>query len=204
MVLVLFGASGHVGRALAPLLSDRYEVVGVSRAEYGDWTAEPGPLLEVLAGREVHGAVAALGGWFVGAPLLDAGPRPLDGEYESHLAAHAAACWVSRELARRQGRGTPLVHIALGGIAGIEPCVGSGAISVFGAAQEMLIRVTEAEARAAGEPVVFRELKILAPVRGDDRNELAPGQRVVEPEEIAGRVRALLREPGGDWRGTLE
>lgn len=91
---------------------------------------------------------------------------------------------------------TRLRHLALNGVASVEACVGSGAISVFGAAQEMLVRVAAAESES--ESVDFRELKVMAPIGGDERNDLSGGVETVSLARVADTVAGLLSRPVDD------
>ncbi|MDN5636305.1 MAG: NAD(P)-dependent oxidoreductase, partial [Brevibacterium sp.] len=103
-----------------------------------------------------------------------------------HFAAGTGA-----EARAAAGGGACSRHLALNGVASVEACVGSGAISVFGAAQEMLIRVAAAETKS----VSHRELKVMAPIGGDDRNDLRGGVETVSLSEVADAVIAVLSRP---------
>ncbi len=231
MHILIVGASGHVGTLLAETLSASHHVSGLLRREpeetvahapivVPDWVDHPEKVAEALRGQNsghgpVDAVIAALGGWYVDGPMLERGLQSFDSDWESHLRAHFAACQVSTALAGARGQdstgspaggGSPgrgpaagrLTHLALNGVASIEACVGSGAISVFGAAQEMLIRVAAAESEA----VNFRELKILAPVAGDDRNDLTGGVETVSICAVAAAVVRILAHPTAEQTVT--
>ncbi len=219
MHILIVGASGHVGTLLAESLGASHAVSGVVRREpeetvsyspivVPDWVDRPEAVAEAVREHSrghgpVDAVIAALGGWYVDGPMLERGLSAFDSDYASHLRSHFAACQVSTALARdREANGgradRRLTHLALNGVASIEACVGSGAISVFGAAQEMLIRAVSAES----ETVHFRELKILAPVAGDDRNDLTGGVETVSITAVAEAAGRILVDPGAQQTVT--
>ncbi|MCM1012628.1 NAD(P)-dependent oxidoreductase [Brevibacterium sp. XM4083] len=194
MRILLFGASGWIGTHLSAHLGAEHEIIGVVRSlpegpvaytplVCPDWVDHPETVKAGLAdlGAEVDAAVAAIGGWSVGDPVLARGLTAFDAVYASHLRGHFTAAGISADL----GVGT---HLALNGVASIEALSGSGAISVFGAAQSMLIRVADAETA----DVRFRELTILAPVSGDDRNDLTGGVETIDIAEVSAAAAAIL------------
>ncbi|MDN6748075.1 MAG: NAD(P)-dependent oxidoreductase, partial [Brevibacterium sp.] len=122
--------------------------------------------------------------------MIDRGIDAFDQDYTSYLRGHFSACTVSEGLADAGGSDR-VRHLALNGVASVEACVGSGAISVFGAAQEMLIRVAAAESRSG----VYRELKVMAPIGGDDRNDLHGGVETIGLPAVADAVIAVLSRP---------
>ncbi|RBP63981.1 hypothetical protein DFO66_10877 [Brevibacterium sanguinis] len=206
MDILIIGASGHVGGLLAETLAADHRIRGLVRTEpesavpyspvvVPDWVERPEAVAEAVGEpRQVDAVIAALGGWYVDGPMLERGLGAFDADCDSHLRSHFAACQVSTALAQDRGQDGArrrLTHVALNGVASIEACVGSGAISVFGAAQEMLIRVAAAES----ESVHFRELKILAPVAGDERNDLTGGVETVSVSAVASAAEHILREP---------
>lgn len=204
MHILIFGASGHVGTGLAHHLCAEHRITGVVRSQPNDetayepvvvpeWVDRPWAVNEELArtGRPpVDAVIASVGGWYVDAPLIDRGIAAFDQDYSSYLRGHFAACTVAEALAE-EGGGRCIRHLALNGVASVEACVGSGAISVFGAAQEMLIRVAAAETKS----VSHRELKVMAPIGGDDRNDLRGGVETVSLSEVADAVIAVLSRP---------
>jgi NAD(P)-dependent dehydrogenase (short-subunit alcohol dehydrogenase family) len=112
--------------------------------------AEIGPL---------DGVVAAMGGWWEGAPLteIEIGQwqRIIDDNLTSHFIVARAFLG---ELVKRHGS----VYVTLGGIAATKPVPGSGPISVTGAAQAMLLRVLNEELKGTG--VRLHEVDILTPI----------------------------------------
>ena len=205
MHILIFGASGHVGTGLAELLSDDHRITGVVRSPregqtpynplvLPEWVDRPQDVLEALEREDapaVDAVIAAIGGWYEGEAMISRGLAAFDEDYSSYLRGHFAACAVSVSLAEA-GEGACIPHHALNRVASVEACGGSGAISVFGAAQAMLIRVAQAESTS----VDFRELRVMAPIGGDDRNDLSGGVETVELSAVAEAVSAVLSDPG--------
>ncbi|WP_350268921.1 NAD(P)-dependent oxidoreductase [Brevibacterium sp. CBA3109] len=204
MHILIFGASGYVGTGLAQHLSADHRITGIVRAQPADdtayepvlapdWVDRPQSVIDELRRVDappVDAVIAAVGGWYVDMSMIDRGIDSFDEDYSSYLRGHFGACAVSEALAEEGGR-APVRHLALNGVASVEACVGSGAISVFGAAQEMLIRVAAAETEA----VHYRELKVMAPIGGDDRNDLRGGVETIGLPAVADAVSALLSRP---------
>lgn len=206
MHILLFGASGHVGTGLAQQLSPQHRVTGIVRrtpdtetayepVTVPDWVDESEAVTSALASSDlppVDAVIAAIGGWYVDEPVLERGLAEFDADYDSYLRGHFTACAISRSLATdRTSGGQGFVHLALNGVASVEALAGSGAISVFGAAQKMLIEVAAAESTS----VAFRELRIMAPIGGDDRNDLSGGVETVHLAEVADGITAILDSP---------
>jgi NAD(P)-dependent dehydrogenase (short-subunit alcohol dehydrogenase family) len=216
MHILLFGASGHVGTGVAERLAPNHDITGIVRRPpdtntpytpmvIPDWVDEPRKVAEALAeavgpsagtkgspnedgAPPVEAVIAAIGGWYVDAPVLERGLAKFDSDYDSYLRGHFSACEVSRMLAEG---GAGLCHLALNGVASVEALAGSGAISVFGAAQNMLIRVADEET----DTVAFRELRIMAPIGGDDRNDLTGGVQTISLAEVAEQVQSIIGSP---------
>lgn len=204
MHILIFGASGHVGTGLAQHLSVDHRITGIVRSQPEDttayepvvvpeWVDRPQSVIDELHRVDalpVDAVIAAVGGWYVDVSMIARGIDSFDEDYSSYLRAHFAACAVS-ELLAEMGGTHRIRHLTLNGVASVEACVGSGAISVFGAAQEMLIRVAAAEA----DSVAYRELKVMAPIGGDDRNDLRGGVETIGLPAVADAVSALLSRP---------
>ena len=154
--------------------------------------AEP---VDAVIAEPVDAVIAAIGGWFIDRPLLERGLTKFDEDFDSYLRGHFSACTISQRLAESRSRSAgdtgDVAHLALNGVASREALPGSGAISVFGAGQSMLIRVAAAEAKT----VDFRELRIMAPVGGDDRNDLTGGVETIDLAEVAEAVESILLSP---------
>ncbi|WP_193070428.1 NAD(P)-dependent oxidoreductase [Brevibacterium sp. FME37] len=201
MHIVIFGASGHVGTGLAKQLSPEHHITGIVRSQpedetayrpvvVPDWVDRPQAVIEALKKVDappVDAVIATVGGWYVDISMIDRGIDSFDADYSSYLRGHFAACAVSEALAE-EGRSDRVRHLALNGVASVEACVGSGAISVFGAAQEMLLRVAAAET----DSVYYRELKVMAPIGGDDRNDLSGGVETISLPAVAEAVSSVL------------
>ena len=204
MHILIFGASGHVGTGLAQHLSADHRITGIVRSQpesttafepvvVPDWVDRPQAVIDELHrldASSVDAVIAAVGGWYVDISMIARGIASFDEDYSSYLRGHFAACAVSEALAEAAGS-AHVRHLALNGVASVEACVGSGAISVFGAAQEMLIRVAEAET----DSVDYRELKVMAPIGGDDRNDLRGGVETISLPQVAEAVSAVLTRP---------
>ncbi|QUL80280.1 NAD(P)-dependent oxidoreductase [Brevibacterium sp. SMBL_HHYL_HB1] len=214
MHILLFGASGHVGTGLAGRLSPNHRITGVVRRRpesatpftplvVPDWVDDPDQVLAALTGHDgsavdaepVDAVIAAIGGWFIDRRLLDRGLDKFDEDFDSYLRGHFTACTISQRLAESRSRAAAVTgnvaHLALNGVASRQALPGSGAISVFGAGQSMLIRVAAAEATT----VDFREMRIMAPVAGDGRNDLTGGVETIALAEVAEAVESILLSP---------
>lgn len=222
MHILICGASGHVGSAMAKILSTRHRVTGLVRRPPTDsvayhpvvvpnWINDPDTVIAALAEGvslgPVDAVVAALGGWTVGDEMLSHDSGSFESDFASYLLSHFAAARITRAIDRHNqlhyaGTGGSQTvhptHLALNGVASIEPLKGSGAISVFGAAQRMLIRVAAAES----SEVPFRELTILAPIAGDDRNDLSGGVPTVSIGEVTAAAEDILHRPEAHDIGT--
>lgn len=218
MHILIFGASGHVGTGLAEHLRGRHDITGIVRSRpeaetpyrplvVPDWVDDPEAVLSALAatddgrgeGGPVDAVIAAIGGWYIDVPVLERGLANFDSDYASYLRGHFTASVISQRLAEKratradeQSGPARLSHVALNGVASVEALAGSGAISVFGAAQNMLIRVAAEES----ETVDFRELRIMAPIGGDDRNDLSGGVETITLAEVAAQVESIATSPG--------
>lgn len=204
MHILIFGASGHVGTGLAQHLSPEHRVTGIVRSQQEEttpyspivvpaWVDRPEDVLAELrrAGAPpVDAVIAAVGGWYADSTMIGRGIDSFDRDYSSYLRGHFAAAAVSEALAEAGG-GDRIRHLTLNGVASVEACVGSGTISVFGAAQAMLIRVAAAETRA----VRYRELKVMAPIGGDDRNDLSGGVETIGLSAVSDAAIAVLSRP---------
>ncbi|WP_240372235.1 NAD(P)-dependent oxidoreductase [Brevibacterium zhoupengii] len=205
MHILIFGASGHVGTGLAQHLSAAdHRITGIVRSQpeaktpyapvvVPEWVERPQAVIEELrlvAAPPVDAVIAAVGGWYVDISMIARGIDSFDADYGSYLRGHFAACAVSEALAEAGGSDR-IRHLTLNGVASVEPCAGSGAISVFGAAQEMLLRVAAEET----DSVHYRELKVMAPVAGDGRNDLSRGVETIGLTTVAEAVIDIVSRP---------
>ena len=205
MHILIFGASGHVGTGLAGHLNSAHRITGIVRSlpdhetpytpvVLPDWVDRPQEVVDTLrqsGAPDVDAVVAAIGGWYVEGPMIERGLASFDTDYASYVRGHFTACAVSEALAKTRTGSNQISHVALNGVASVKACVGSGAISVFGAAQEMLLRVAAEES----ESVAYRELKVMAPIGGDDRNDLRGGVETLGLAKVAEAVGTILSRP---------
>jgi NADP-dependent 3-hydroxy acid dehydrogenase YdfG len=209
--ILVAGGAGYLGGAITRgLLTAGALVVVPSRNASRladlerDAADRPGTLRTVLLGDagpsaaaprvaeaapSLRAVVAAIGGFATGAALID---LPLDDWHralDDHLTAHLAAIKAYAPLLL--GAADP-VYVAMNGAAGYQPMAGSGAISVTGAAQRMLIEVMRAE--PIGSRVRFHEVAVMAAVGGDDRN-IRPAEEA-DPADVVAAVGSVLLDPG--------
>ncbi|MCV2396318.1 SDR family oxidoreductase [Actinotalea sp. M2MS4P-6] len=197
-VVVVAGGTGLVGSAVVRrLVADGARVVVPTRGADShapdgarvvrgvDWE-HPETLLDVLTepGWAPTGAVAALGGWWLGDQLVDVAPDVWRRILESHLTAH----WLAVRAIAPVLVGPDPAYVLLNGAAATEPMPGSGPVNVTGAAQRMMVRVLREE--PVGARVRFHEVSVLAAVGGDERN-LDPGSEVDRADVAAAVVRTL-------------
>jgi NADP-dependent 3-hydroxy acid dehydrogenase YdfG len=136
----------------------------------------------------LRGVVAAIGGFAIGPALLDLPPGDWQRALDDHLTAHLAAMQAYAPLL--QSADDP-VYVTLNGAAAYQPMAGSGAVSVTGAAQRMLVEVMRVE--PIGSRVRFHEVAVMAAVGGDDRN-LTPAEEA-DPHAVGAAVRSVLLDP---------
>ncbi|MBO0610633.1 hypothetical protein [Myceligenerans salitolerans] len=148
------------------------------------------------------GVAAAIGGWQLGARLLD--EPDLDAwrtTLDSHLTAHLATIRALVPVLRDSAHPRP-AHVVLNGAARAQPMAGSGAINVTGAGLAMLVRVLNLEEDPLGATppdaeerrrVRFHELVIDHAVAGDDRN-VTP-DRTVAPAAVTAALTTILDDP---------
>lgn len=202
-VVVVAGGTGLVGGAVVERLAGAGARVVVPTRAAGpahpppgvrvvpgvDWE-HPDTLASVLdePGWAPSAAVAALGGWWLGAELVDVAPDTWRAILESHLTSH----WLAvRALAPRLVGPDP-AYVMLGGAAATEAMPGSGPVNVTGAGQRMLLHVLRAE--EIGRRVRFHEVSVGAAVGGDHRN-LDPAS-TVDRRDVAAAVARVLTDAG--------
>jgi NADP-dependent 3-hydroxy acid dehydrogenase YdfG len=137
---------------------------------------------------EVSAVVATIGGWFLGPPLIELADDAWSAALESHLSAHLAAV---RAYAPLVEEASDPVYVTANGIAAEQPLAGSGAISVTGAAQRMLLEVMRVE--PIGDRIRFHEITYRAAVAGDPRN--VDPETELAPSRVAESVRRVLADP---------
>src|SRR5699024_5063065 len=121
MHILLFGASGHGGTGLARRLGPDHRITGSVRGPpepdtpytpvvVPAWVGEPEQGVAALhaAVREERDPVsAAIGGWFIGAPVLARGLAKFDEDSSDYLRGHYTACTISERLAQTGPRAEP-------------------------------------------------------------------------------------------------
>lgn len=205
--ILVAGGAGYLGGVITRGLLDAGALVVVpsrSPARLADLEREaagrPGTLRTVLLGPDgptgaasriavvaptLRGVVAAIGGFSVGPALIDLPLEDWHRALEDHLTAHLAAI---RAYAPLLLPAVDPVYVAMNGAAGYQPMAWSGAVSVTGAAQRMLIEVMRSE--PIGSRVRFHEVAVMAAVRGDERN-ITPAEQA-DPADVMAAVRSVL------------
>lgn len=208
-VVVVAGGTGVVGSAVVEELLTRGARVivatrregavvpdGARRVVVAQWE-EPAALRAVVAeqGWRADAAVAAIGGWFKGADLLDLDLERWRRLLDSHLTGHLL---VARALLPELAGDDP-AYVMLNGAAAEEPMPGSGPVNVAGAGQAMLLDVLRAE--RIGARVRLHEVRVMHAVVGDERNEEPAG--TVDADAVARTVVDVIGDPGAAARVRL-
>lgn len=225
--VIVVGAGGHVGGGIVRGLARQGRTVlaasrrpSVPLADGGPGpghvrpvryahVAELGDAVRAVCERDgippPGAAVAAIGGWQLGARLLD--EPDLDGwraTLDSHLTAHLGAIRALAPLLRA-GTASHPAYVVLNGAARGEPMAGSGAVNVTGAGLAMLIQVLRLEEPGVTpgresvatadrrRPLRFHELVIDHAVVGDDRN-VTPEREITLAAVVHG-VATVLDDP---------
>jgi NAD(P)-dependent dehydrogenase (short-subunit alcohol dehydrogenase family) len=141
----------------------------------------------------IDGVVAALGGWWEGASLVELDLETWHKIMEDNLTSHFA---VARTFLPVLADRADAVYLTLGGIASVQPEAGSGPISITGAGQAMMMRVLAAE--LAGRAVRLHELDVFTPVVTDhwEDGPIEPGW--LTGQEVGDHVAAVLRPDFAD------
>jgi NADP-dependent 3-hydroxy acid dehydrogenase YdfG len=140
------------------------------------------------AGLRADAVVAALGRWWEGSRLLDLPMADWNTILTENLTAHFVA---ARTFAPILDDAADPSYITLAGIGALKAVEGSGAVSVTGAAQEMLLKVLAAE--SAGGAVRFHELLLTTPVVApDDAATRAEHPDWILGPAVAGHVARIL------------
>ncbi len=129
------------------------------------------------AGLPINAVVAALGHWWEGPPLTALPVADWQAVLNDNLTAHFVT---AQAFAPALDDAADPCYLTLAGVAALKAVAGSGAVSVTGAAQEMLLRVLAAE--NADSAVRFHQLLLTTPVVSPDDEEL----RATHPDWILG------------------
>jgi NAD(P)-dependent dehydrogenase (short-subunit alcohol dehydrogenase family) len=211
--VVMVGATGGVGEGLVDELLDAgANVIATSRSRakldaLKARTGAPAALQLVVgelgseeqalrlrrdvnaAAAQIDGAIASIGSWWQGLPLLDAPLEDFNAVMAERLTAHLLAAKAIIPLIR--GRAGSF-YFLIGGASAEFPIANSGPVSISGAAQVMLTKVLRAE---AGEtPVRIQELMIWTTIatRAHD-GKVDPAW--ITPREVARHIIALVANP---------
>jgi NAD(P)-dependent dehydrogenase (short-subunit alcohol dehydrogenase family) len=186
-----------IGRSQERLtaLADRFEppvrarLLGV-RCDLSS-LADAAPSVDAIAaaGFRVNAVVAALGRWWEGTNLVE---LPMDDWLtilNENLTSHFVA---ARTFAPILDPATDPSYVTMAGVAALKAVASSGAVSVTGAAQQMLLRGLAAESADSG--VRYHQLLLTTPVVAPDDAETrsAHPDWILGPA-VAGHVARILR-----------
>jgi NAD(P)-dependent dehydrogenase (short-subunit alcohol dehydrogenase family) len=113
----------------------------------------------VAKGLAINAVVAALGRWWEGTALLELPWADWQTVLTENLTAHVVA---AQTFAPLLDAAADPCYLTMAGVAAMKAVAGSGAVSVTGAAQQMLLRVLAAE--NADSAVRFHQLLLTTPV----------------------------------------
>jgi NAD(P)-dependent dehydrogenase (short-subunit alcohol dehydrogenase family) len=148
------------------------------------------------SGLRINAAVAALGRWWEGTALLEMPMSQWQTVLSENLTAHFVA---AQTFAPILDPAADPCYVTMAGVAALKAVASSGAVSVTGAAQQMLLRVLAAE--SAGSGVRFHQLLITTPVVSPDdgATRREHGDWILGPE-VAWHVARIL---GHDFDRSL-
>ena len=153
----------------------------------------------VVAAGPLDAAVASLGGWWEGGPVLDVDDATWRAVLDDLLWTHVrfARAFIP-ELERADGR-----YLAIGGGAALTPVPSSALVSIAAAAQAMFVRSLVAE-RGRDRAPRIEELVVDAAVKTRGRHHGPVGPNELTAAEVGAVVASLLRDgtPGNDPRVT--
>jgi NAD(P)-dependent dehydrogenase (short-subunit alcohol dehydrogenase family) len=158
------------------------------------------PALDQLteSGLRVNAVAAALGRWWEGTDLLELTMADWLRILNENLTAHFVA---ARTFAPVLDRDADPCYITMAGIAALKAVPSSGAVSVTGAAQQMLLRVLSAEAADSG--IRYHQLLLTTPVVApDDATTRSEHPDWILGPDVAGHVARILG-PGFDRATTM-
>jgi NAD(P)-dependent dehydrogenase (short-subunit alcohol dehydrogenase family) len=145
----------------------------------------------------IDAVVASLGEWWEGKPLTEVDPATWQRILTDNLTSHFM---VGRAFLPVLADRPDAVYLALGGIASVLAVVGSGPISITGAAQAMMMRVLETE--HATQAVRLHEVDVYTPIVTDDWDGGAIEPGWLTGQEVGAFVAAVLT-PGFDRADAL-
>lgn len=211
--VVIIGATGGVGEGLVEEFLDAgANVIATSRSRekleelrsrLGSPPALKGVTADVGSEEEaarlardvsglsatIDGAIASIGSWWQGRPLLQTALRDFDAVIAQRLTSHFLAAKAIVPLILKKPGG---FYFLVGGASAEIPIPNSGPVSISGAGQVMLTRVLRAEAR--DQPIRIQELMIWTTIA-----TRAHGGKVdpswITPREVARHLIALAADP---------
>jgi NAD(P)-dependent dehydrogenase (short-subunit alcohol dehydrogenase family) len=141
------------------------------------------------AGVAIDGAIASIGSWWQGAPLVETALEDFNAVLAERLTAHFLAAKALIPLIRGRPGG---FYFLVGGASAEFPIANSGPVSIAGAAQVMLTRVLRAE--ATDPPIRVQELMVWTTIATRAHGgKVDPGW--ITPQEVARHLIALVAEP---------
>jgi NAD(P)-dependent dehydrogenase (short-subunit alcohol dehydrogenase family) len=168
----LIGIAGNAGEPrAAKMIADRI------RAEFG--------------GLDV--AIASLGGWWQGGPLLDVDPTTWEAVRTEMLDTHVAFAQAFIPEILRQPGG---LYLGIGGGAALFPVPNASIVSIAAAAQLMLTRALAAE--LADRDIRILELVVNGPVRTREWETVAQPHWITA-DEVGTVIAELIREDATHW-----
>jgi short-subunit dehydrogenase len=211
--VVVVGATGGVGEGLVEeLVNAGANVIATSRSREKldalKARTEASPALRLVVGglgseeeasrlrealsaaaTEIDGAIASIGSWWQGPPLVETSLQDFNGVMAERLTAHFLAAKAIVPLILRKPGG---FYFLIGGASAEFPIANSGPVSISGAAQMMLSKVLRAEAK--DKPIRIQELMIWTTIATRVHGgKVDPGW--ITPREVGRHIIALVAEP---------
>jgi len=159
----------------------------LAKGEFGPDGASNAIVKAILADGPIDAAVASLGGWWQGKPMIEVPSQDWEELVRNNLTSHVLAAQTL--LPALAGRG-PYIQIL--GAAAEHPVPGSGPISITAAAVAMMGRVL------AAEGALVRQIMIAAFVSTRARHSSDPGW--IKVEDVGAAVIRLIDAPGREER----
>ncbi|HWQ37601.1 MAG TPA: SDR family oxidoreductase [Burkholderiales bacterium] len=219
--VVIIGATGGVGEGLVEeFLEAGANVIATSRSpekleELRSRLGSPAALKGVTGGAgseeeaarlardvsgvsaTIDGAIASIGSWWQGPPLLQTALHDFDAVIAQRLTSHFLAAKAIVPLILKKPAG---FYFLIGGASAEIPIPNSGPVSIAGAGQAMLTRVLRAEAK--GQPIRIQELMVWTTIA-----TRAHGGSVdpawITPREVARHLIALAADPASDREAVV-
>lgn len=140
-------------------------------------------------GPEIDGAIASIGSWWQGPPLLETKLADFNGVIAERLTAHFLAAKALIPLILRRPGG---FYFLIGGASAEFPVENSGPVSISGAAQVMLTKVLRAETKE--QPIRIQEIMVWTSIATRSLGGRADPNWVT-PRDVARHIAALVEAP---------